>query len=210
MGFTPQWHAGWGDHPDVAVSICHDHALHGGYMQAGGVEELGHTPGLGEAVSGLDRCVLACERCPSQGHNVAVLRDIIHAVRQCIENRAIACFPDCERFILAQADPDCFLACCKVLPSLRGAVLAGCVGVHFFDHEILCVRSRVGETPRNVVIAAENDRRDAGDGDADDVGAIGAHMGGVPDGRSEHSQMRIIGEERFTALCPGSVHDPVV
>ena len=123
---------------------------------------------------------------------------------------------DVESYILVIFDVDDLVIVEKGMP---GAVLrfvlgcgAGAAGV--FDVDVLNSGSKVGESPGDVIVVANDDEGHAGERDSGDVewasGGRGFEVGFVPDAGDVMGKMHIVCEERFSSGGAGSGDDPVV
>ncbi len=96
-------------------------------------------------------------------------------------------------------------------------VLGGGAGAaEVFDAEILDVGTEVGESPGDVLIAADDDEGDAGEGEAGDVelgaggGCGGVEAGFVPGVWNAEGEVRVVGEESAAGCGAGGGYGPVV
>jgi hypothetical protein len=96
-----------------------------------------------------------------------------------------------------------------------GLVLGGGTGAAgVFDVDVLDGGAEVGEAPGYVVVVADDDEGNAGEGDAGDVeiagGGGGLEVGLVPDAGDGVGQVHIVGEEGLAGGGVGAGDDPVV
>ena len=82
------------------------------------------------------------------------------------------------------------------------------------DVDVLDSGAEVGEAPGDVVVVADDDEGNAGEGDSGDVeiagGGGGLEVGLVPDAGDAVGEVRVLGEERLAGGGVGSGDDPVV
>ena len=83
-------------------------------------------------------------------------------------------------------------------------------GIELLAIEILDIRGDVGHAPRDMAVAAERDRRRAGQRRADRVEVARRHVRQIPHGGQPGGEMRIVGQERLAGRRQRAVDDPVV
>jgi hypothetical protein len=83
-------------------------------------------------------------------------------------------------------------------------------GVEALNEQILCVRSGVGESPGDALIAPQHDGRNARQRRADRMQIRRFEMGEVPDSRHVQPEMRVVGEQRLATLATAARDHPVV
>ena len=91
-----------------------------------------------------------------------------------------------------------------------GAVGLVAARLEALDEEILRVEKRRRRTPGDVLVAAEDDERDARDGEAGDGMSIPAQVLDVPEHRHGEMEVRVVREQRLPALRARAGDDPVV
>ena len=96
----------------------------------------------------------------------------------------------------------------RLLRAAELCVRACCV--QMLAIEILDVRGDVRGAPCDEAVAAEGDRRRAGQRCANDVEVAAGDVRQVPGGWQPGAEMRIVGEHRLAARRERAVHDPVV
>ena len=134
---------------------------------------------------------------------------------------------DVDDYVFAALDVDDLMIVEEGLP---GAVLrfvfgggAGAAGV--FDVDVLDGGAEVGEAPGDVVVVADDDEGNAGEGDSGDVEVAGGwdsppreqarrgpdlEVGLVPDAGDGVGEVHVVGEERLAGGGVGAGDDPVV
>src|SRR5262245_12480851 len=83
--------------------------------------------------------------------------------------------------VAAEANADGFAVRFKRRESCRRLVLARIVRIELFQIQVLSVGPGIGQSPRHVAVAADNDRGDAGQGAADNVLSGKGEMRKIPD-----------------------------
>ena len=114
-------------------------------------------------------------------------------------------------------DVDDLIVVLEASPGVRGPVHAGLLRIRLEEDDVAPVSVRVGESPRNVRVAADHHRRDAGQRDAvqpvrlrTDRRIRPLERGAIPGVRHTYREVHVVGKEGPTARREAAGNRPVV
>ena len=132
------------------------------------------------------------------------------------EHRPVACLAHADRHRGPTGDEEHLLAGVHRLPLAVDVVQVGVVRVDPFQVKVLHVRPGIGHAPGDAVVVADDDRRQADEGEPDDIQAAGlvdrraVQPVLVPDRRHANPQVHVVGQDRHPAARTRARHDPIV
>jgi hypothetical protein len=198
---------------DVALVVGVDEVLCGAAEGGEGGDEAGAVGGSVDGEEGRgDGCGVVDD--PAEGEGALFGGE--DAGEDGGDGGSVAGGGDVDGYVFAAFDVDDFVIVEEGLP---GAVLrlvlgggAGAAGV--FDVDVLDGCAEVGEAPGYVVVVADDDEGDAGEGDSSDVevarGGGGLKVSFVPDAGDGVGEVHVVREERLAGGGVGAGDYPVI
>ncbi len=179
--------AAWSVVTDVAVDVGIDKVLRRHDVRAQGAAEIVPVLCVLQTEEGLHRRIVVLERGPAQGQcggriaqNVRDERAMPAGTRRPV-----------DRLVLA-FDPNCLADNGQWLPRAVDFDLVGVGRVDALDVEVLHVGTEVGHAPGDVLVMADDDRRQAGQRCAHRVQIAALQTGQIPDGRNLGGEVRVV------------------